>query len=272
MVTALIFMVTDGATRAAEADGQGQLIFEQKCQGCHSIGGGRMVGPDLKDVSSRRDRDWLISFITSPDTLIAQGDEIASQLVQEYGMEMPNMGLSKEEATAVLAYIETQSAAGPAQKSEEETALTPVLISADTGMGRDIFTGNIALRNGGAACISCHNVNGIAALGGGSMGKDLTAAYSTFGEAGLTSVLKPVPFPIMKEAYSGKPLTDDEIAHLVAFLREISDARQEPSTSSPVGFIVIGIAGFLVIAGILQLIWRGRLSGVRQLLVKGGSR
>ncbi len=58
---------------AATPGGQGQAIFEQKCQGCHSIGGGQIVGPDLKGVTSRRDRDWLISFITSPDQLIAQG-------------------------------------------------------------------------------------------------------------------------------------------------------------------------------------------------------
>lgn len=272
IVAALIFLVSPVTTRAAEANDEGRLIFGQKCQVCHSIGGGRMIGPDLKDISSRRDRAWLVSFITSPETLIAQEDPIASQLVEEYGSEMPNMGLTEQEAARVLEYIETESGAEPSPISKEETEEAPVPVSADTGEGRDIFTGKIALQNDGTACLTCHNVNGITALGGGSLGKDLTVAYSTFGEAGLTSVLETVPFPVMKEAYSGKPLTDDEIAHLVVFLQETSDAPKEELSPFPIAFIGIGIAGFLVIAGVLQFIWRGRLSGVRQLLVKGGSR
>ena len=88
----------------------GQAIFDQKCISCHSIGGGRIVGPDLKGVTEQRDRDWLIRFIVSPEKLIAQGDPLAERLVQEYdGISMPNMGLSESEAEEVLAYIEAQS-------------------------------------------------------------------------------------------------------------------------------------------------------------------
>ncbi len=94
---------------AATPGGQGQAIFEQSCKSCHSIGGGRLVGPDLKSVTERRERDWLIRFIVSPDELIAQGDPLAKQLVEEYGIPMPNMGLSQSEAEEVLAYIEAQS-------------------------------------------------------------------------------------------------------------------------------------------------------------------
>jgi|ETNmetMinimDraft_20_1059909.scaffolds.fasta_scaffold1263848_1 mono/diheme cytochrome c family protein len=41
VVAMFVLLVTAVATRAAEADDQVRLIFEQKCQGCHSIGGGR---------------------------------------------------------------------------------------------------------------------------------------------------------------------------------------------------------------------------------------
>ena len=91
----------------------GQAIFEQKCKSCHSIGDGRIVGPDLKGITEREERDWLIRFIVSPDELIAQGDPIAKQLVEEYGIPMPNMGLSEPEAEEVLAYIEAQSRGEP---------------------------------------------------------------------------------------------------------------------------------------------------------------
>ncbi len=258
---------------AATPGSQGQPIFEEKCQGCHNIGGGRLVGPDLKGVTSRRDRDWLISFITSPDQLIAQGDPLATQLAQEYDMAMPNMGLSDQEAEEVLAYIEAQSGSQAASSQAEEP---PTLLAADTtgdaAKGRDIFTGSLPLKNGGAACISCHNVDGIAALGGGAVAKDLTEAYSNLGETGLTSVLKTTPFPLMKAIYGPRPLTDDEMANLVAFLQESADAQRPAVGQSPLIFIVIGIAGLLLIVIILQIIWRGRLSGVRQSLVKGGSK
>ncbi len=258
---------------AATPDGQGQAIFEQKCQGCHSIGDGQLVGPDLKGITSRRDRDWLISFITSPDQLIAQGDPIAKQLVEEYDTPMPNLGLSEQEAKEVLTYIETQSDSQTASSEVEEQ---PTLLAADTtgnaAKGRDIFTGSISLKNGGATCISCHNIDGIAALGGGTIAKDLTESYSNLGETGLTSILETTPFPLMKAIYGPRPLEDEEVANLVAFLGETDDVQQEASQQSLFIFIVIGIAGLLLIIIILQMVWRGRLSGVRQSLVKGGSK
>lgn len=263
----------------APAAGQGQTIFEEKCQSCHTIGGGRTVGPDLEGITEQRDRDWLIGFITAPEQVIAEGDPIANQLVEEYGFPMPNMGVSELAAEAVLAYIEEQSGgvpqlppekvAPPAEPGEEEPAGP-----APTGyasVGKDIFLGKTPLENGGAACISCHNISGIGNLGGGTVGKDLTPAYADFGERGLTSILKTAPFPMMKEIYTEKPLTEEEIAHLVAFTQEAERSGEKPSPAQSLHiFIVSGILGFLLILGILQFFWRRRLTGVRQRLVKGG--
>ena len=235
----------------------GQTIFEQKCSGCHTIGGGQLVGPDLKNVTGRREKDWLIRFIVNPE---------------QYGTGMPNIGVSESEVKEVLAYIQTQSRGEPsAAPPEQDTEKIMPLPIGDTSIGRDIFIGKTPLNNGGTACLSCHNVGGIGALGGGSMGKDLTEAYSVIGEPGLTSILKTPPFPIMKEIYEERPLEDSEVADLVAFLEE-TDAEQSAAGQNPFAFIMIGIAGLLLIVIILQITWRGRLSGVRQSLVKGGSK
>jgi mono/diheme cytochrome c family protein len=251
----------------------GQAIFEQKCKSCHSIGGGRIVGPDLKGITERRDRGWLIRFIVSPDELIAQGDPIAKQLVEEYGIPMPNMGLSEPEAEEVLAYIEAQSGGEPiSPPPEQDTEKTAPLPIGDAGKGRDIYTGKTPLQNGGAACFSCHNIRGIGAPGGGTLGKDLTTAYFAFGEQGLTSILTTTPFPMMAEIYTEQPLTDDEIAHLLAFLGEASASADFTPAQSPRIFIIVGVVGFLIIAGVFQFLWRRRLSGVRQPMVKGGSK
>ena len=94
------------ATAAPAQDvSQGKALFEVKCAGCHTVGGGKRVGPDLKGVTTRRPHDWLVDFITAPDKVIASGDPTAAQLVKEYGMPMPNLGVSKSDAEAILAYL-----------------------------------------------------------------------------------------------------------------------------------------------------------------------
>lgn len=255
---------------AATSNEPGQTLFDQKCVACHTIGAGQKVGPDLKGITGKRDRDWLLSFITAPNQLIAQGDPIAQQLVQQYGLPMPNLGLSADDAKAVLAYIEAQSLieATPALTTVQNT---PPALTGDAGAGGDIFTGRMALQNGGPACLSCHNVSGSGLIGGGTVGKDLSAAYSTLGETAIGSLLKTTPFPMMKEVYEVQPLTDDEIVDVAAFLR---DAGSTPSTSAqnPLLFFIISGVGVVLVIGIFQFLWRGRLAGVRRSLVKGGSK
>ncbi len=104
------------------------------------------------------------------------------------------------------------------------------------------------------------------------MGKELTTAYFALGEQGITSILKTPPFPMMAEIYTEQPLTNDEIAHLLAFLGEASANADLTPAQSPRIFIIAGVVGFLIIAGVFQFLWRRRLSGVRQPMVKGGSK
>lgn len=85
---------------------RGQMLFTQKCAGCHTIGGGKLLGPDLKGVTARRPRGWLIEFIVAPDRVIARGDPVAVELLKEYGLPMLNTGVSDAEAQEILAYIE----------------------------------------------------------------------------------------------------------------------------------------------------------------------
>ncbi|MBI2850437.1 MAG: cytochrome c [Chloroflexi bacterium] len=259
---------------AATPSEDGKEIFKQKCQACHTIGGGRGIGPDLKEVTAIRDSAWLISFITAPDKLIAQGDPIAKELVQQYGLPMPNLGVSENDAKAILAYLDAQSTAraiAPPQSATEAPSVSTTALPASAATGRDLYTGAIALTNGGPACISCHNIRGVGIIGGGTVGKDLTDAYANLDEEAIHAILRATPFPMMKEIFSAKPLTTEEIANLSAFLEETSNAPS-PSSQTPWTFIGIGVAGAIVIIGIFQLLWRGRLSGVRRSLVKGGSR
>jgi hypothetical protein len=57
--------------------------YRQNCMNCHTIGGGRLTGPDLKNVRQRREVEWLISFMQNPKAMIESGDPYAVKLADE---------------------------------------------------------------------------------------------------------------------------------------------------------------------------------------------
>lgn len=75
------------------------------CAACHSIGKGRLVGPDLKGVTEKYEEAWLIKFIQSSQTLVKSGDEAAVKIFEEYKIPMPDNNLSDDEVKALLEYI-----------------------------------------------------------------------------------------------------------------------------------------------------------------------
>jgi protein SCO1/2 len=96
----------------------GQALFVKTCGGCHTIGRGDRVGPDLRDVTTRRSRDWLNAYITAPEKVRAKQDPIALALAAKYPtIRMPNLGLSEFDSSDVVAYIEAMTYAGRAEKS-----------------------------------------------------------------------------------------------------------------------------------------------------------
>ena len=66
------------------AQPDGAQIFKANCTACHTIGGGRLVGPDLEGVTKKRKADWLKLWINSSSELIASGDADAIAIFEEY--------------------------------------------------------------------------------------------------------------------------------------------------------------------------------------------
>ena len=66
--------VPDVAYSTAQADiDKGKDLFTAKgCNGCHKIGGGKLVGPDLKGVTGRRDKQWIVKMILRPDLMVKE--------------------------------------------------------------------------------------------------------------------------------------------------------------------------------------------------------
>ncbi len=87
----------------------GEALFIKACAPCHTVGRGDFVGPDLKGVTARRDRAWLIRYLVAPDVLRNKKDPIAVELDAKYkGVSMPNLGLSEVDAGDIIVYLDAQ--------------------------------------------------------------------------------------------------------------------------------------------------------------------
>ena len=234
----------------------GKQIFDQNCSGCHTIGGGVLIGPDLKDVTQRRNPQWIKNFITDPAKMVAS-DPTAQQLRQGFNITMPTLGLTSDQIDQLVAYLGNPGAApaGPAAPA------FPVGVGNSLD-GEQEFLGEIPLTYGGPACIACHTVSGAALLGGGSLGPDLTHVIQRLGEPGVAAALQTIAFPTMTGPFLNHPLTYQEQADLVAFLK-VADLNQPPVpvvtpgtvTTNTLWVFSIGMSGALLLFGLLFYFW-----------------
>ncbi len=110
------------------AQPDGEQIYKQNCTACHTIGGGRLVGPDLEGISEKRDAEWLKQWINSSSELIASGDADAIAIFEEYNkVPMTDFYMSDEDMAALLAYM-----ANPPVK--EEVVVAEDAVAEDSGM------------------------------------------------------------------------------------------------------------------------------------------
>lgn len=96
----------------------GEKIFKGICSACHTIGKGKLVGPDLLGVNTRRPNKWLLTFIKSPQTVMKNGDPIAIKLFNDHNkIQMPDQNLTEVQIKNVLAFIKSKSAPVATAKS-----------------------------------------------------------------------------------------------------------------------------------------------------------
>jgi len=146
--------------------------------------------------------------------------------------------------------------------------------SGDAARGAQLFSGGVAMANGGAPCLGCHGFSaaGFGAAGGASFGPDLSSLNEDFGTEGVAEVLASLPFPSMIPIYAKRPLTEQEMADLGAFF-ESTKTGSLPGLGSLVATVVAAVVIFL---GLVGLLGQRRLRAVRQPMVeqsrsKGGS-
>lgn len=265
LAVAAFALISAHAAAPAQAD-TGSAIFASKCAACHTIGKGKTVGPDLKGITTTASPAFLAKWIAAPSVLIKAGDPEAVRLVKAYPLQMPDLGLSTADVNAVLGYIAQQSGGA---KAGAGAAAVPVaaLPAGDASAGRELFVGGHRMKNGGPPCMSCHSISGIGALGGGTLGPDLTDAYRKYGgDAGLESFLSSVPTPTMSAVWTKEPMTPQEIADLAAFVKEGAIANRDVDSIAKLA--LLAIVGLAIIVAIGAIYWRRRLLGVRIPLVQ----
>ncbi len=244
-------------------------FFRQNCTSCHTIGGGRLTGPDLKGVLTRKDREWLTRFVQNPQAMMDQGDPYALQLRQAArDVVMPTInGMNRARADSLLALIEAESKLDKSQFAGMQISDRP-FTAADIDQGRQIFMGIQHLANAGPPCISCHTARDLGGLSGGRLGPDLTLVFERLqGRKNLAAWLTAPATPTMSPVFKRHALKPEEILPLIAFLEDEARKGGADASSAPLTFLLIGLGGAALGLVLCGQAWKDRFRSVRKVLV-----
>jgi len=246
------------AAQAQTQAEQGQALFNTICVACHTVGGGRLIGPDLLGISQRRDEAWIIEFVKHSQAVIESGDPAAVALAADYpGLLMPDNAFTDDQIRAIVAFTGSGVIVAGPQVGPPVVVTEEMIV-----LGQNLFQGNVRLANGGPTCNSCHDVTNDAVIGGGVLAKELTTVFTRLGGPGVRAILGSPPFPVMQRAYQDKSLTDDEVVALVGFLERANSeqAFHQPSDYGP-KLLAAGVVGSAILMGLFSLMWGGRKRG-----------
>lgn len=146
VVTSLAFLLLFSLNLSAQ-DGDsahGEKIFKSICAACHRLDK-KLVGPALKGITERRERDWLISWIKDSPGMIKSGDKLAIQVFEENN-KLPmiqNPQLSDQDIIDILAYTKGEPVASKIASATKE-------VDPGVARGKKVFKAN---------CTACHKLD-----------------------------------------------------------------------------------------------------------------
>jgi len=85
----------------------GKKLFNANCAACHKLNK-RAVGPALKGVSAKYDKEWLYSWIKNSTAMVKSGDAQAVAIYEEYNKSVMTSfpQLSNEDIDNIIAYTD----------------------------------------------------------------------------------------------------------------------------------------------------------------------
>jgi mono/diheme cytochrome c family protein len=84
--------------------GRGLAIYEMKCSACHKLDDKRFVGPGWKDVTKRRQPEWIMNMVTNVEVMLDK-DPDAQKLLELCLTRMPNQNVSIGDARDILEFM-----------------------------------------------------------------------------------------------------------------------------------------------------------------------
>lgn len=138
----LIIALSSLSGFAQEADVQaGKKLFNANCAACHKLNK-KAVGPALKGVSAKYEREWLYSWIKNSAAMIKDGDPQAVAVWEEYNKVAMNAFplLSNADIDNILAYTDYTPPAPVASAVTQQIAATP-----DSGVNNDLILSALLL-------------------------------------------------------------------------------------------------------------------------------
>jgi len=106
----VIISILTSITASAQSDETvqaGKKLFNANCAACHKLNK-RAVGPALRGISSKYDREWLYSWIKNSTAMVKSGDAQAVAIYEEYnGSVMTSFQqFSNDDIDNIIAYTD----------------------------------------------------------------------------------------------------------------------------------------------------------------------
>ncbi len=121
---------------AQEVDVQaGKKLFNANCASCHKLNK-KAVGPALKGVTAKYDREWLYSWIKNSSAMIKDGDAKAVAIWEDYNKVAMNSFpmFSNADIDNILAYTDYTPPAPVAGAIQQ-----PAVVTSDSGVNNDLI-------------------------------------------------------------------------------------------------------------------------------------
>lgn len=116
------FLLGANVVRADVDPAAGETLFKARCSACHHPER-KLIGPKLSGVAAKyaADKEWMYSWVQNSPALIAQGDEKAVALWNQYNKQAmtPFPDLTPADIDNILAYADEAVAPPPPDKNNK---------------------------------------------------------------------------------------------------------------------------------------------------------
>jgi mono/diheme cytochrome c family protein len=297
------------ATAAARAALE---LFKQNCIQCHGLDGkGEAARSTLPVIPNFTDQAWqqehtdaqlTVSILEGKGRLMPswagrlndkQAADLVKHVVRGFGPARQTQEVATTSGDFESQFSKLRAQQVALAKQFRDALRTPVnetrapirkssQMSKNADLGRELFTGEKQLANGGPACIWCHTANGNGRLGG-KLGPDLTKACDRAGGAealaaqlhqshaqgsisapsgdrGIATAAGVTRTEVQRATlavYRQHTLRGDEVLALAAYLEKGAKEGSELISGPHLSFLLIALGGSVLCLGMFDLLRKG---------------